>query len=135
MNTNSAIDAACDLLFQLCTLQNELSSQRIKRYMDWLQECGESAITHAEQRSSDTSFTSTNFTYNTKYLSSVYIQCLSSVLWSAKEQQVQYELEPLITIQLFDTVYKWIAILPKDAAIKKALDAGLIDFISYFLTF
>ncbi|KAG5886808.1 hypothetical protein JTB14_031450 [Gonioctena quinquepunctata] len=85
----SGYQSACELLSQICEHQDEHTSYRIKIILEWLEATAKLAIS----------------TKNTNNCNPAYISSLASILWSAKQSQVQYDLQALVTVDIFTAIY------------------------------
>lgn len=103
-----ATQSVCELLYQICEYQDQNTPYRVSAILEWLMSTAAQALTSEECDN----------------CSSAFISCVASILWSAKETNVTYPLETMITTDLFNTVYKWTEVVT-NIALKNALDCLL----------
>nr|CAH7748378.1 unnamed protein product [Callosobruchus chinensis] len=101
--------SACELLYQICEHQDANTYQRVKMILDWLETSAAKALE----------------TGNTDNCNAAYVSTIASILWSAKETNVQYDLKALVTTELFESVYSLKVKAEKNMSLKYALDSLL----------
>lgn len=104
-----ATQSVCELLYQICENQDPDTLYRVAAVLEWLLNTATQAIASNDYDS----------------CSSAFISCIASILWSAKEANVTYPLQNMITTDLFNTVFKWTEIVDDNLALKNALDCLL----------
>uniref|UniRef100_A0A336MXH4 CSON002646 protein n=1 Tax=Culicoides sonorensis TaxID=179676 RepID=A0A336MXH4_CULSO len=100
-------DAVSDLLYILCTTQDNYTRDRIETMLRWV----EGMYQHGDQ-------------YALEPVSG-HIKCLASVLWQAYAITLIPDLPNMITKSLFESLYKWRQSLDTDAPMQKAIDSML----------
>ncbi|CAG9813689.1 unnamed protein product [Phaedon cochleariae] len=103
----SGYQSACELLFQICEHQDLHTSYRVKILLDWLEMTANQAIA----------------TGNTDNCNPAYVSSIASILWSAKQSQVQYNLRSLVTMEIFDAIYNLKTQVECSLSMKYALDS------------
>lgn len=109
LKTNN--DAISDLLYVLCTTQDNFTRDRIETMLRWV----ESLHSQIEQN-------------NCKFALdpiSGHLKCLASILWQAYATTLVPDLPNMITKSLFDTLCRWNQHLAPSEAVKRAIDAML----------
>lgn len=104
---SAGCQSACELLYQICSHQDEDTSYRVSLMLEWLQSVAEQALVSR----------------NTENCSPMYISATASILWSAKQMNVTYALNDMITEDLFWAAYQLQTIA--DDSLKYALDSLL----------
>lgn len=130
INSTTAIQAVCELLYQLCTSREEDSSRSdsptdsrttvqkpVEIYLNWL---AESAQIELSQTPHDIMGGPIQVTP-----SSANIQCLASILWAVKENDIVDNPEELVSDDLFELLYAWSSATTTSSLLKKSLDAVL----------
>lgn len=100
-------DAVSDLLFILCTTQDNYTRDRIETMLRWV----EAMYQHGDR-------------YALEPVSG-HVKCLASVLWQAYATNLVPDLPNMITKSLFESLYKWRQVLETDAPMQKAIDSML----------
>ncbi|XP_039282031.1 baculoviral IAP repeat-containing protein 6 isoform X3 [Nilaparvata lugens] len=100
----SAVQSVVGLLFRLGTTVDDNIRERLAAMLDWLHQ----AATTVQNQ-----------------LSTAYIQCLSSILWTCYEKNLYCDLPSMITQPLFSAVYEWTLKLSPHSCLKKAIDSVL----------
>ncbi|GAB0094178.1 Baculoviral IAP repeat-containing protein 6 [Sergentomyia squamirostris] len=103
-------DSVSDLLYDLCTHQDDFTRDRVEAMVNWVQTLYDSIYE--------------NLIHPTNPYSG-FIKCLASILWTVHTKQLAQNLEVLITKELFQSIYKWTLILDTGEPLKKAFDAML----------
>lgn len=85
------------------------TSYRVKNILEWLENIGKQAL----------------LTTNISNCNAAYISSIASILWSAKQSQVQYDIKSLITTDLFNDVYELKNISQSNISLKYSLDSLL----------
>ncbi|XP_008195667.1 baculoviral IAP repeat-containing protein 6 isoform X2 [Tribolium castaneum] len=101
--------SACELLYQICEHQDSDTFYRVKMMLEWLQ----SVAVEAMQ------------TGNTQGCNPAYISSIASILWSANQARVSYDLPSMITLDFFDTIYNLKTCVENNIALKYSLDSLL----------
>lgn len=104
-----ATQSVCELLYQICEYQDQDTPYRVSAVLEWL-------LNTALQAT---------LSNDSEKCSSAFIFCISSILWSAKEANVIYPLQNMITTELFNTLFKWSTLISNNLALKNALDSLL----------
>lgn len=104
---SAGCQSACELLYQICSHQDADTSYRVSLMLEWLQTVAERAL----------------IARNTDICSPMYISAIASILWSAKQNNVSYNLTEMITEDLFWAAYQLQTIA--DDSLKYALDSLL----------
>lgn len=99
--------SVCELLYQICNHQDADTSYRVSLMLEWLQTVAERAL----------------IARNTDNCSPMYISAIASILWSAKQNNVNYNITEMITEDLFWAAYQLQTIA--DDSLKYALDSLL----------
>lgn len=108
-------EAISDLLYQLCTTSDNYAKDRVQFMLDWLQNL----------RRTDQPGPSFSMPQQIVNPNSGYIKCLSSILWQAYATNLIVDLPNMITLDLFEIVYKWLLEVPDSSPTKTAIDALL----------
>lgn len=104
--------SACELLYEICNHQDSDTPYRVSAVLEWLLLTANQAINLR----------------NTSNCNSAYILCVASILWSANQTEVTYDLSKMITLDLFNSVYTLCTIAESNTALKNSLDAVLCSF-------
>ncbi|KAJ9600172.1 hypothetical protein L9F63_009506, partial [Diploptera punctata] len=113
-SSSAVVDSVVELLYQLCTTQDEATKSRVNALLTWLQETATAANKHSHSRSCEIWSPS-----------SAYVHSAAAILWAGHESGVNYDLPGMVTAELFSILYKWTLILPAHSALKKAIDTLL----------
>lgn len=105
-------ESISDLLYQLSTTADNYSRDRIQYMLNWLQKL----------RAENGDNFSTRQIVNPN---SGYIKCLASILWQAYATNLIIDLPSMITLELFEILYKWLIEVPDKSPTKTAIDAML----------
>lgn len=89
--------------------QDMHTSYRVKIILEWL----------------DTTAKQSLLTTNISICNAAYISSIASILWSAKQSQVQYDIKSLITSELFNEIYDLKNISDTNISLKYSLDSLL----------
>ncbi|XP_055530487.1 baculoviral IAP repeat-containing protein 6 isoform X3 [Wyeomyia smithii] len=108
-------DSISDLLYHLCTTQNDFTRDRLEAVLAWIQRLFERY--HQNQTN--------KFVLHATNPYSGFIKCLASILWQAYAIDLIPDLPSMITKELFETLYDWNQELEHDEPLKKAIDAVL----------
>ncbi|XP_062702655.1 baculoviral IAP repeat-containing protein 6 isoform X3 [Aedes albopictus] len=108
-------DSISDLLYHLCTTQNEYTGDRVEAMLTWVQRLYERYHQNQVNR----------FVLHATNPYSGFIRCLSSILWQSYATDLIPDLPNMITKELFETLYDWNQELEHDEPLKKAIDAML----------
>ncbi|KAL6430648.1 hypothetical protein ACFW04_006912 [Cataglyphis niger] len=113
----SIIQLVVELLQQLCSIRDSSTEARMKAVLTWLQMSAANGISQ------------TNNNFNSMNPPAVYIHCISSIIWKTQKQQNHnYDLQVLLTDELFYLLYKWTLVLGNNSALKQAIDSVLCAF-------
>ncbi|XP_076233643.1 BIR repeat containing ubiquitin-conjugating enzyme [Calliopsis andreniformis] len=113
----STVQLVVELLQQLCSIQDASTEARMTAVLSWLQASAVNGISRPSNGP------------NTISPPAVYIHCVSSIIWKAHQQQnLNYDLEVLLTDELFNALYQWTLILGTGSALKQAIDSALCAF-------
>ncbi|XP_076667240.1 BIR repeat containing ubiquitin-conjugating enzyme isoform X2 [Andrena cerasifolii] len=113
----STVQLVVELLQQLCSIQDSCTEARMNAMLSWLQA---SALSGTSRPSSSP---------NSISPPAVYIHCVSSIIWKAHQQQnLNYDLQALLTDELFNALYQWTLTLGTGSALKQAIDSALCAF-------
>ncbi|XP_076756528.1 BIR repeat containing ubiquitin-conjugating enzyme isoform X2 [Xylocopa sonorina] len=108
----STVQLVVELLQQLCSIQDSCTEARMIAVLSWLHASAVNGICP-----------------NAINPPAVYIHCVSSIIWEAHQQQnLNYDLQALLTDDLFNALYQWTLILGTDSALKQAVDSALCAF-------
>ncbi|XP_058461839.1 baculoviral IAP repeat-containing protein 6 isoform X2 [Malaya genurostris] len=108
-------DSISDLLYHLCTTQNEYTRDRLEAILLWVQRLFERYHQNHTYR----------FILHATNPYSGFIKCLASILWQVYAIDLIPDLPNMITKELFETLYDWNQELEHDEPLKKAIDAVL----------
>ncbi|XP_055591797.1 baculoviral IAP repeat-containing protein 6-like isoform X1 [Uranotaenia lowii] len=108
-------DSISDLLYHLCTTQNDFTQDRLEALLGWVQQL------HDTYRKNQ----SNHFVMHATNPYSGFIKCLASILWQAHAIELIPNLYNMISKELFETLYDWNQELEHDEPLKKAIDAVL----------
>ncbi|XP_032684948.1 baculoviral IAP repeat-containing protein 6 isoform X6 [Odontomachus brunneus] len=113
----SVVQLVVELLQQLCSIRDSSTEARMKAVLGWLQTSATNGVFH------------TNSNPNSVNPSAVYIHCVSSIIWKTHQQQNHnYDLQVLLTDDLFNSLYQWTLTLGKNFVLKQAIDSVLCAF-------
>ncbi|KAJ8947754.1 hypothetical protein NQ314_008554 [Rhamnusium bicolor] len=101
--------SACELLYQICEHQDANTSQRVTIVLEWLETIAKQAV----------------LSEDIDDCNAAYISSIASVLWSAKQSHVNYNLNALITMDLFNSIYDLKMLTEKNISLKYSLDSLL----------
>ncbi|XP_044597131.1 baculoviral IAP repeat-containing protein 6 isoform X2 [Cotesia glomerata] len=114
----SIIQLIIELLQQLCNSQDANTEARIIAVLTWL---------HTSSMNSITQDTHNN--PNVINPPAAYIHCISTIIWEAQQiENRTYNLESMLTDDLFDSLYQWTLLLQPNSALKQSIDATLCAF-------
>ncbi|XP_057657017.1 baculoviral IAP repeat-containing protein 6 isoform X1 [Diorhabda carinulata] len=105
----SGYQSACELLYQICEHQDDDTPYRIKIILEWLETTINEAI----------------LIQNTNNCNAAYFSSIASILWTAKQTQVQYDLTSLISLDLFNAIYTLKTQSKSSISLKYSLDSLL----------
>lgn len=89
--------------------QDSHTSYRVKIILEWLESTATQAI----------------LTNDINKCNGAYVSSIASILWSARQSQVQYDIKALITPELFNDVYELKNISQSNISLKYSLDSLL----------
>ncbi|CAK9813280.1 Baculoviral IAP repeat-containing protein 6 [Anthophora quadrimaculata] len=113
----STVQLVVELLQQLCSIQDSCTEARMTAVLSWLHASAVNGI--ARRRNGP----------NAINPPAVYIHCVSSIIWEAHQQQnLNYDLQALLTDELFNALYQWTLTLGTGSALKQAIDSALCAF-------
>ncbi|XP_076164518.1 BIR repeat containing ubiquitin-conjugating enzyme isoform X2 [Ptiloglossa arizonensis] len=113
----STVQLVVELLQQLCSIQDSCTEARIIAVLSWLQASALNGISRPSNGP------------NAISPPAVYIHCVSSIIWKAHQQQnLNYDLQALLTDELFNALYRWTLSLETGSALKQAIDSALCAF-------
>ncbi|XP_063222017.1 baculoviral IAP repeat-containing protein 6 isoform X2 [Bacillus rossius redtenbacheri] len=115
--SSAVVDSVVELLYQLCTTQDESTRDRVNTLLSWLNDTALTAIQMGQGQLSRS--------VEVWPPSSAYVHCAAAVLWNAFECGVNYDVQQMITLEMFSLMYKWTLTLPVQSALKKAIDTIL----------
>lgn len=104
---SAGCQSVCELLYQICSHQDADTSYRVNLMLEWLQTVAERALVSR----------------NTDNCSPMYISAIASILWSAKQNNVSYNITEMVTEDLFWAAYQLQTLA--DDSLKYALDSLL----------
>ncbi|KAL1493780.1 hypothetical protein ABEB36_009469 [Hypothenemus hampei] len=104
----SGYQSACELLYQICEHQDPNTEDRIKMLLDWLKRTVEECLQIGD----------------TTKCSPAYVSSIASILWFGKESAVSYDLQSLISLELFDLIYN-LKMKTTNRSLKYVLDSLL----------
>ncbi|KAK4884383.1 hypothetical protein RN001_000654 [Aquatica leii] len=106
---SAGVQSACELLYQICGHQDSDTLHRIIMLLQWLKATAHSAI----------------ITKNTDVCNPAYISCIASILWTANQLHISYNLGVIIDAELFHTIYTLSTMTKNNVALKHSLDCLL----------
>ncbi|XP_053375851.1 baculoviral IAP repeat-containing protein 6-like isoform X2 [Mercenaria mercenaria] len=119
-----ANESTVEILYQLGTVQDRWTADRLKAMLQWL---GDSARVALQRKAvfSDEGFRHipcevTNMTLPGPAPS--HVHCIAAVLWHSNEMRVDYNLSHLVTKDLVSSLYEWSSVLSTESHLKKAVD-------------
>ncbi|KAK9296171.1 hypothetical protein QLX08_009734 [Tetragonisca angustula] len=113
----STVQLVVELLQQLCSIQDFCTEARMTAVLSWLHASAVNGISRPSNGP------------NTINPPAVYIHCVSSIIWEAHQQQnLNYDLQALLTDELFNALYQWTLVLGTGSALKQAIDSALCAF-------
>ncbi|XP_063984704.1 baculoviral IAP repeat-containing protein 6 isoform X2 [Diachasmimorpha longicaudata] len=111
----STVQLVVELLQQLCAAQDSGTEARISAVLTWLHTSAMSNVARAHQNNP-----------NVGSPPAIYVHCISTIIWKAHEfRNRMYNLEELLTDDLFNSLYQWTLSLESCSALKQAIDATL----------
>ncbi|XP_050487172.1 baculoviral IAP repeat-containing protein 6 isoform X2 [Bombus huntii] len=113
----STVQLVVELLQQLCSIQDSCTEARMTAVLSWLHASAVNGISRPSNGP------------NAINPPAVYIHCVSSIIWEAHQQQnLNYDLQALLTDELFNALYQWTLVLGTSSALKQAIDSALCAF-------
>ncbi|XP_067212436.1 baculoviral IAP repeat-containing protein 6 isoform X3 [Linepithema humile] len=113
----SIVQLVIELLQQLCSIRDSSTEARMKAVLAWLQASAVNGISN------------TGSNPNSMNPPAVYIHCVSSIIWKTHQQQNHnYDLQVLLTDEMFYSLYKWTQTLGNNSTLKQAIDSVLCAF-------
>ncbi|KAF5297110.1 hypothetical protein FQA39_LY02690 [Lamprigera yunnana] len=106
---SAGIQSACELLYEICEHEDSDTEHRIIMLLQWLKTTSHNVI----------------ITKNTDLCNPAYISCIASILWTANQLHILYNLSAIIDTNLFHTIYTLSTIANNNFALKHALDCLL----------
>ncbi|PNF18833.1 hypothetical protein B7P43_G01653, partial [Cryptotermes secundus] len=116
-SSSAVVDSVVELLYQLCTVQDEATKDRVNALLFWLHETGSAALQNKQRVHTESG--------EIWSPSSAYVHSAAAILWTGHESGVNYDLPGMVTSDLFNILYKWTLILPAHSALKKSIDTLL----------
>ncbi|XP_057338600.1 baculoviral IAP repeat-containing protein 6 isoform X3 [Microplitis mediator] len=114
----SVVQLIIELLQQLCSAQDADTEARITAVLTWLHTSSISSISQTPRDNP-----------NIVSPPAVYIHCISTIIWKAQQiENRTYDLESMLTDDLFNSLYQWTLSLQSNSALKQAIDATLCAF-------
>ncbi|XP_023289754.1 baculoviral IAP repeat-containing protein 6 isoform X3 [Orussus abietinus] len=111
------VQLVVELLQQLCTARNSSTEARMSAVLSWLYGSARNATAH------------TPGTANFVSPPAVYIHCISAIVWKVHNQEgLSYDLQALLSDDIFNALYRWTLILEAHSALKQSIDAALCAF-------
>ncbi|XP_033217381.1 baculoviral IAP repeat-containing protein 6 isoform X2 [Belonocnema kinseyi] len=112
----STVQMVVELLQQLCSAQDSSTKGRMSAVLQWLQTVALNSSTQSQGPNSSSP-------------PAVYIHCISSIIWKAHQQEnLSYDLQSLLTEDLFNALYQWTLVLETHSALKQSIDSALCAF-------
>ena len=112
----STVQMVVELLQQLCSAQDASTEGRMSAVLQWLETVALNSSTQSQ-------------TPNSSSPPAVYIHCISSIIWKAHQQEnLNYDLQSLLTEDLFNALYQWTLVLETHSALKQSIDSALCAF-------
>ncbi|CAG9860383.1 unnamed protein product [Phyllotreta striolata] len=112
----SGYQSACELLFQICEHQDTYTSYRVQIILEWLEMTTYEAV----------------LTQNTNNCNAAYFSSIASILWTANQSEVEYDLKSLVSAELFNSIYLLKTQAEDNASLKYSLDS-LLCSICYII--
>uniref|UniRef100_A0A8K9UWY4 Dual E2 ubiquitin-conjugating enzyme/E3 ubiquitin-protein ligase BIRC6 n=1 Tax=Oncorhynchus mykiss TaxID=8022 RepID=A0A8K9UWY4_ONCMY len=130
-------DSTIDILYQLGTIQDPGTKDRIQALLQWVHD---SSLVAAHKRSGPLGYmrqsSSSSREYGLVMPSPSHLHCVAAILWHSYELPVDYDLPVLLNGELFELLYNWSMSLPSNMVLKKAVDSLLCSMChihpSYF---
>uniref|UniRef100_A0A4W5N9T3 Baculoviral IAP repeat containing 6 n=1 Tax=Hucho hucho TaxID=62062 RepID=A0A4W5N9T3_9TELE len=130
-------DSTIDILYQLGTIQDPGTKDRIQALLQWVHD---SSLVAAHKRSGPLGYmrqsSSSSREYGLVMPSPSHLHCVAAILWHSYELPVDYDLPVLLNRELFELLYNWSMSLPCNMVLKKAVDSLLCSMChihpSYF---
>ncbi|XP_034941309.1 baculoviral IAP repeat-containing protein 6 isoform X2 [Chelonus insularis] len=124
----STVQLVVELLQQLCTAQDPGTESRIFAVLTWLHTSAMTIVSRVLRNNP-----------NVVSPPAIYIHCISTIIWKTHEVDDRaYNLENMLTDDLFNYLYQWTLSLKPHSVLKQAIDATLCAFCyvkpSLFLT-
>jgi baculoviral IAP repeat-containing protein 6 len=131
--SSSAVYSVVELLSHLCLAQDSSTHARVGALLSWLHQ---SAITSkVRQTKLNKKVQRTNAfcvclqATVSKHESwspcAAYVHAIAAILWNSHEKKVTYDLQALVTPELFHALADWSSTLPVHGALKRAIDCVL----------
>nr|CAD7427713.1 unnamed protein product [Timema monikensis] len=103
----------CKILFSQHYKHFSCTKDKLRALLSWLLDTVLTAFQAEEQRSDAWS------------PSSAYVHSAAAILWTGFESGVNYDLQAMVSQDLFSVMYKWSLTLPSHSALKRAIDTLL----------
>uniref|UniRef100_A0A0C9RVJ5 Dual E2 ubiquitin-conjugating enzyme/E3 ubiquitin-protein ligase BIRC6 n=1 Tax=Fopius arisanus TaxID=64838 RepID=A0A0C9RVJ5_9HYME len=111
----STVQLVVELLQQLCSSQDSGTEARITAVLTWLHTSAMNSVARSHQNNP-----------NVVSPPAIYVHCISTIIWKAHElRDRMYNLEELLSDDLFNSLYQWTLSLETYSALKQAIDATL----------
>ncbi|XP_012256631.2 baculoviral IAP repeat-containing protein 6 isoform X2 [Athalia rosae] len=110
----STVQLVVELLQQLCSAQDDTTEARMLAVLSWLYNSAVNAVAR--------------FNSNAALISpsAIYVHCISAIIWKAHQQtDLNYDLQSLLTNELFNALYEWSLTLGTYTALKQSIDSTI----------
>ncbi|KAL4237916.1 Baculoviral IAP repeat-containing protein 6 [Mactra antiquata] len=117
-----ANESTVEILYQLGTVQDRWTADRLKAMLQWL---GDSAHVALQRQAVLTDDRFHHITPDISHIpgpASTHVHCIAAILWFNNETLIEYNLSKLITKDLVSCLYEWSCTLDIDSHLKKAVD-------------
>uniref|UniRef100_A0A182TB18 Uncharacterized protein n=1 Tax=Anopheles maculatus TaxID=74869 RepID=A0A182TB18_9DIPT len=129
-------DSIADLLYQLCTMQNEHTRDRLQAMLDWVLTLYERyqqtmGATGAGSSGSGSTLNQHRLALHSTNPYSGFVRCLAAILWQVFATDLIPDLLEMVTRELFDVLFSWLQELQLQEGangggpLKKAIDTLL----------
>ncbi|XP_059157271.1 baculoviral IAP repeat-containing protein 6-like isoform X2 [Physella acuta] len=122
-----------EIIYRLGTTQDENTCSRVKALLQWLEDCSIAAIRQAEMKEQEAMSSTTDLFNSTSQRdrrlsydtlsnpSPEHVQCVAAILWNSTEQQVNYPINRLVSIDFIRSLFNWSRVLA-DSNLRKAVN-------------
>ncbi|XP_033127778.1 baculoviral IAP repeat-containing protein 6-like isoform X2 [Anneissia japonica] len=114
-------DSTVEIIYQLGMTQDQGTKERVQALLEWLGDTARVAL-HKHSTYQRAPHTLSPLEVGLLVPSPAHIHCVATIIWSSFELPVHYDLQSLLTQELFSSIYEWSMVLPSSSTLKKAAD-------------